>query len=92
MPVESDCHVSLSSQAGSYQEVGKVTGEGLIKGHAYAITDTVKVSVAQGGLYRLPYRNMAVLEHSNQMILVRQMLDFDVIFPHLCISGAERFS
>lgn len=64
MPVEADCHVSLSSQAGSYQEVGKVTGEGLIKGHAYAITDTVKVSVAHGGLRRPPYRDTAELQRS----------------------------
>lgn len=43
----------LSSQASSYQEVGKVTGDGLIKGHAYAITDTEKVSITQTGPCRV---------------------------------------
>ncbi len=37
----------LSSQASNYREVGKVTGDGLIKGHAYAITDTDKASMTQ---------------------------------------------
>lgn len=39
--------VSLCSKAMSYQEVGQVTGNGLIKGHAYAITDTEKASIIQ---------------------------------------------
>lgn len=39
--------LSMSSQASSYREVGKVTGDGLIKGHAYAITDTDKASITQ---------------------------------------------
>lgn len=39
--------VSLSSQAKSYLEVGKVSGNGLIKGHAYALTDTDKASITQ---------------------------------------------
>lgn len=55
---EADFQASLSSQACSSQEVGKVTGEGLIKGHAYAITDTEKVSVPHRGPCRLPYRDM----------------------------------
>ncbi|KAM9733312.1 calpain-12 [Menidia menidia] len=35
--------LSCFIQAKSYNEVGTVTGDGLIKGHAYAITDTDKV-------------------------------------------------
>lgn len=58
---EADFQGSLSSQAGSYQEVGEVTGEGLVKGHAYAITDTEKVSVSHRGLCRLPFRDMPSL-------------------------------
>ena len=37
--------LSLTSQATSYLDIGKVTGDGLIKGHAYAITDTDKASM-----------------------------------------------
>lgn len=39
--------LSLSPQASSYRDIGKVTGNGLIKGHAYAITDTDKASITQ---------------------------------------------
>ncbi|XP_029964317.1 calpain-12 [Salarias fasciatus] len=35
--------LSCFIQAKNYREVGKVSGDGLIKGHAYAITDTDKV-------------------------------------------------
>lgn len=37
----------LSSQACSTLEIGKVTEKGLIKGHAYAITNTDKASMTQ---------------------------------------------
>ncbi|XP_029699244.1 calpain-12 isoform X1 [Takifugu rubripes] len=49
--------LSCFIEAGSYQEVGKVTGEGLIKGHAYAITDTVKVLNASVETLLLRLRN-----------------------------------
>ncbi|XP_010777071.1 calpain-2 catalytic subunit-like, partial [Notothenia coriiceps] len=39
--------LSCFIQASSYLEIGKVTGNGLIKGHAYAITDTDKASMTQ---------------------------------------------
>ncbi|MEQ2225462.1 hypothetical protein ILYODFUR_017703 [Ilyodon furcidens] len=35
--------LSCFIQASNYSEIGKVTADGLIKGHAYAITDTNKV-------------------------------------------------
>ncbi|KAM7399262.1 hypothetical protein PAMP_018543 [Pampus punctatissimus] len=38
--------LSCFIQASSYSEIGKVTGDGLIKGHGYAITDTDKVKKA----------------------------------------------
>ncbi|XP_075999193.1 calpain-12 isoform X1 [Genypterus blacodes] len=42
-------------QASSYLEVGKVTADGLIKGHAYAITDTdtIKKASAETLVYKL---------------------------------------
>lgn len=45
--------LSLSSQACNNLEIGKVTGDGLIKGHAYAITDTHKASITQRQRCRL---------------------------------------
>ncbi|XP_035536180.1 calpain-12 [Morone saxatilis] len=44
-------------QASSSSEVGKVTGDGLIKGHAYAITDTDKVTKASEEVLLLRLRN-----------------------------------
>ncbi|KAF7668938.1 hypothetical protein LDENG_00269390 [Lucifuga dentata] len=44
-------------QASSYLEVGKVTGDGLIKGHAYAITDTDMVKKASGETLVYKLRN-----------------------------------
>lgn len=54
-------HLSLLSQASSYREVGQVTGDGLIKGHAYAITDTEKASITQSGACRLRSTNLLAL-------------------------------
>lgn len=34
----------LCLQVTSYQDIGQVTDNGLVKGHAYAITDTDQVS------------------------------------------------
>ena len=34
----------LFPQASHYSEVGKVTGNGLVKGHAYAVTRSTKAS------------------------------------------------
>ncbi|XP_022623263.1 calpain-2 catalytic subunit-like [Seriola dumerili] len=49
--------LSCFIQASSYRDIGKVTGEGLIKGHAYAITDTDKVSKASDEILLLRLRN-----------------------------------
>uniref|UniRef100_A0A673B8E5 Calpain 12 n=1 Tax=Sphaeramia orbicularis TaxID=375764 RepID=A0A673B8E5_9TELE len=47
--------LSCFIKASSYHDIGKVTADGLIKGHAYAITDTDKVQKASDEilLYRL---------------------------------------
>uniref|UniRef100_A0A8C2ZXR3 Calpain 12 n=1 Tax=Cyclopterus lumpus TaxID=8103 RepID=A0A8C2ZXR3_CYCLU len=49
--------LSCFIQASSYREIGKVTGDGLIKGHAYAITDTDKVTKALDEILLLKLRN-----------------------------------
>ncbi|KAG7215575.1 hypothetical protein INR49_022101 [Caranx melampygus] len=49
--------LSCFIQASSYRDIGKVTGEGLIKGHAYAITDTDKVKKASDEILLLRLRN-----------------------------------
>ncbi|KAI4815030.1 hypothetical protein KUCAC02_005197 [Chaenocephalus aceratus] len=49
--------LSCFIQASSYLEIGKVTGNGLIKGHAYAITDTDKVMKASNEILLLRLRN-----------------------------------
>ncbi|XP_056297841.1 calpain-12 [Pseudoliparis swirei] len=49
--------LSCFIQASSYREVGKVTGDGLVKGHAYAITDTDKVTKASDEILLLKLRN-----------------------------------
>ncbi|KAM9852831.1 calpain-12 [Aulostomus maculatus] len=49
--------LSCFIQASSYLEVGKVTGNGLIKGHAYAITDTDQVKKGSNEIYLLRLRN-----------------------------------
>ncbi|XP_068441425.1 calpain-12 [Clinocottus analis] len=49
--------LSCFIQASSYREVGKVTDDGLIKGHAYAITDTDKVTKALDEILLLKLRN-----------------------------------
>ncbi|KAM9358619.1 calpain-12 [Symphorus nematophorus] len=49
--------LSCFIQANNYREVGKVTGDGLIKGHAYAITDTDKVKKASDEILLLRLRN-----------------------------------
>uniref|UniRef100_A0A667X5V1 Calpain 12 n=1 Tax=Myripristis murdjan TaxID=586833 RepID=A0A667X5V1_9TELE len=49
--------LSCFIQASSYQEIGKVTGDGLVKGHAYAITDSDKVKKASGETLLLKLRN-----------------------------------
>ncbi|KAM6987956.1 LOW QUALITY PROTEIN: calpain-12 [Tautogolabrus adspersus] len=49
--------LSCFIEAKSYTEVGKVTGDGLIKGHAYAITDTDKVKNGPDEVLLLRLRN-----------------------------------
>uniref|UniRef100_A0A8D3ARF1 Calpain 12 n=1 Tax=Scophthalmus maximus TaxID=52904 RepID=A0A8D3ARF1_SCOMX len=49
--------LSCFIQAYSYHDIGKVTGNGLIKGHAYAITDTDKVRKASDEILLLRLRN-----------------------------------
>ncbi|XP_036978284.1 calpain-12 [Acanthopagrus latus] len=49
--------LSCFIQAKSYLEVGKVSGNGLIKGHAYALTDTDKVTKASDEILLLRLRN-----------------------------------
>uniref|UniRef100_A0A3B4YFC6 Calpain 12 n=1 Tax=Seriola lalandi dorsalis TaxID=1841481 RepID=A0A3B4YFC6_SERLL len=49
--------LSCFIQASSYRDISKVTGEGLIKGHAYAITDTDKVSKVSDEILLLRLRN-----------------------------------
>ncbi|XP_054459980.1 calpain-12 [Anoplopoma fimbria] len=49
--------LSCFIQASSYSDIGKVTGDGLIKGHAYAITDTHKVKKALDEILLLRLRN-----------------------------------
>ncbi|CAL8362004.1 unnamed protein product [Merluccius merluccius] len=49
--------LSCFIQASSYREVGKVTGNGLIKGHAYAITRSNKVSQESGDTLLFRLRN-----------------------------------
>ncbi|XP_069562555.1 calpain-12 [Brachyistius frenatus] len=49
--------LSCFIQVSSYHEVGKVTGDGLVKGHAYAITDTDKVKKASEEILLLRLRN-----------------------------------
>uniref|UniRef100_A0A3B4ZSY0 Calpain-9-like n=1 Tax=Stegastes partitus TaxID=144197 RepID=A0A3B4ZSY0_9TELE len=49
--------LSCFIEASSYRDIGKVTGDGLIKGHAYAITDTDKVKKASDEILLLRLRN-----------------------------------
>ncbi|XP_060929695.1 calpain-12 [Limanda limanda] len=49
--------LSCFIQAHSYQDIGKVTDDGLIKGHAYAITDSDKVKNASDEILLLRLRN-----------------------------------
>ncbi|XP_041851826.1 calpain-12 [Melanotaenia boesemani] len=49
--------LSCFIQASSYSDVGKITGDGLIKGHAYAITDTDKVKKGSDDIFLLRLRN-----------------------------------
>lgn len=49
--------LSCFIQANSYLEIGKVTENGLITGHAYAITDTDKVKKASDEILLLRLRN-----------------------------------
>uniref|UniRef100_A0A3P8WJB3 Calpain 12 n=1 Tax=Cynoglossus semilaevis TaxID=244447 RepID=A0A3P8WJB3_CYNSE len=49
--------LSCFIQACSYKEVGQVSGDGLIKGHAYAITDTDMVNNASTEILLLKLRN-----------------------------------
>ncbi|XP_013878315.1 calpain-12 [Austrofundulus limnaeus] len=49
--------LSCFIQAQSYREVGQVTADGLVKGHAYAITDTDKVKAGQDEVLLLRLRN-----------------------------------
>ncbi|XP_056139610.1 calpain-12 [Lampris incognitus] len=49
--------LSCFIQASSYSEVGKVTADGLVKGHAYAITDSDKVMKASKETLLLRLRN-----------------------------------
>ncbi|KAM6932757.1 calpain-12 [Lycodopsis pacificus] len=49
--------LSCFIQATSNHDIGKVTGDGLIKGHAYAITDTDKVTKASDEILLLRLRN-----------------------------------
>nr|XP_040044197.1 calpain-12 [Gasterosteus aculeatus aculeatus] len=49
--------LSCFIQASSNPEVGKVTGDGLVKGHAYAITDSDKVTKASDETLLLRLRN-----------------------------------
>ncbi|XP_027901650.1 calpain-12 isoform X2 [Xiphophorus couchianus] len=49
--------LSCFIQASSYAEVGKVTADGLVKGHAYAITDTNKVAKGPEEVLLLKLRN-----------------------------------
>ncbi|KAL7400832.1 hypothetical protein ABVT39_018670 [Epinephelus coioides] len=49
--------LSCFIEATNYLEVGKVTDNGLIKGHAYAITDTDKVTKASDEVLLLRLRN-----------------------------------
>ncbi|XP_043976166.1 calpain-12 [Gambusia affinis] len=49
--------LSCFIQASSYSEVGKVTADGLVKGHAYAITDTDKVARGPEEVLLLKLRN-----------------------------------
>uniref|UniRef100_A0A4W6CNS0 Calpain 12 n=1 Tax=Lates calcarifer TaxID=8187 RepID=A0A4W6CNS0_LATCA len=49
--------LSCFIQASNYLDIGKVTGNGLIKGHAYAITDTDKVKKATDEILLLRLRN-----------------------------------
>ncbi|XP_061575406.1 calpain-12 [Cololabis saira] len=49
--------LSCFIQAFSYREIGKVTADGLVKGHAYAITDADKVTKASNNILLLKLRN-----------------------------------
>ncbi|XP_037534124.1 calpain-12 [Nematolebias whitei] len=49
--------LSCFIQAHSYREVGQVTADGLVKGHAYAITDTDKVKRGLDEVLLLRLRN-----------------------------------
>ncbi|XP_039987309.1 calpain-12 [Xiphias gladius] len=49
--------LSCFIQATSYSDIGKVTGDGLVKGHAYAVTDTDKVKKASDEILLLRLRN-----------------------------------
>ncbi|XP_015225708.1 PREDICTED: calpain-2 catalytic subunit-like [Cyprinodon variegatus] len=49
--------LSCFIRASNYSEVGKVTADGLIKGHAYAITDTDKVKKGSEEILLLKLRN-----------------------------------
>ncbi|XP_074498253.1 calpain-12 [Sebastes fasciatus] len=49
--------LSCFIEASTYRDIGKVTADGLIKGHAYAITDTDKVKRASEEVLLLRLRN-----------------------------------
>ncbi|XP_061734155.1 calpain-12 [Nerophis ophidion] len=49
--------LSCFIQANNYREVGKINGDGLIKGHAYAITETDQVKHESGDILLLRLRN-----------------------------------
>uniref|UniRef100_A0A8C7F8A2 Calpain 12 n=1 Tax=Oncorhynchus kisutch TaxID=8019 RepID=A0A8C7F8A2_ONCKI len=49
--------LSCFIQASNYREIGTVTAEGLVKGHAYAITDTDMVKKPDGEALLLRLRN-----------------------------------
>uniref|UniRef100_A0A8C7R959 Calpain 12 n=1 Tax=Oncorhynchus mykiss TaxID=8022 RepID=A0A8C7R959_ONCMY len=49
--------LSCFIQASNYREIGTVTAEGLVKGHAYAITDTDTVKKPDGEALLLRLRN-----------------------------------
>nr|XP_029529697.1 calpain-9-like [Oncorhynchus nerka] len=49
--------LSCFIQASNYCEIGTVTAEGLVKGHAYAITDTDTVKKPAGEALLLRLRN-----------------------------------
>lgn len=78
----------MSLQASSYREVGKVTDNGLIKGHAYAIIDSDKASITQRRHCRLCSTELlslftAVL--SSYVIFMCLLLFFLFFFCIVCV-------